>query len=149
MSSYSHPIENIVKNEHPDDAPDFPHAWTFSAQRYVPRPRPVARIILPSHHRSFDCVLYHEALSPKVAFSSTDSLNWPPSLKLVPENDELDSIVFERASRAQRVYQLKKHLSVSINAVKNKIIDGLKAIWLPICRNFPTVGRSTQPPLHY
>jgi len=30
---------------------EFPHAWTFSAQRYVPRPRPVARIILPSHQR--------------------------------------------------------------------------------------------------
>ena len=40
-----------VENRVAEVEAEFPHAWTFSAQRYVPRPRPVARIILPSHQR--------------------------------------------------------------------------------------------------
>ncbi|KAJ3575450.1 hypothetical protein NP233_g1105 [Leucocoprinus birnbaumii] len=147
MSSHSHPIENIVKIEHPDDVPDFPHAWTFSAQRYVPRPRPVARIILPSHHRSFDCFQHPEVSSSKGAFSSTDSLNWPPSLKLVPENDDL--IECEQNSWAQRVYNFRRRLSVLVNTVKNKFINGLKTIWMLISRSFRVLGRAAQPSSNY
>lgn len=51
MSTMSRQPSEDIEHRVAEVGPGFPHAWTFSAQRYVPRPRPVARIILPSHQR--------------------------------------------------------------------------------------------------
>ncbi|KAF5349723.1 hypothetical protein D9756_008952 [Leucocoprinus leucothites] len=121
------------------EEPDFPHAWTFSAQRYVPRPRPVARIILPSHHRANDSVR-PAALSPVVAFSRSDSLQ--PLLRLTHEGDS--QARYGQDTWLRKLHYLYKRLGKFINASRKMTADGLVQACLPIRKSFWLLKKSSQ-----
>ncbi|KAF5349483.1 hypothetical protein D9756_008942 [Leucocoprinus leucothites] len=130
--------DHVTQNQISAEAPDFPHAWTFSAQRYVPRPRPVARIILPSHHRANDSAR-PEVLSPAVAFSSSDSL---PLLRLAHEGD--NRARFGQDTWLCKLYYLYKRLGKLINGSRKKTTDGLVRAWLPIRKGFQPLKKPSQ-----
>ncbi|KAJ3570782.1 hypothetical protein NP233_g4178 [Leucocoprinus birnbaumii] len=127
--------EGISRIRLHNDGPEFPHSWTFSDQRYVPRPRPVARINLPSHQRSHECLL-PDALSPTVTLSHSESMQ--PLLKPVHEREDVNgsgrSITF-----VQRLVHLHKRVAAFVNTLEKRIMGTLKVVWLNICAG---VGRA-------
>ncbi|KAJ3570775.1 hypothetical protein NP233_g4181 [Leucocoprinus birnbaumii] len=127
-----HQREGISRIRLHNDGPEFPHSWTFSDQRYVPRPRPIARINLPSHHRSHECLL-PDALSPTVVLSHSESMQ--PLLKPVHERGDVNG--FERSIIwVSRLVHFNKHIVIIINTAKKRILGTLKVVWLKICQSF-------------
>ncbi|KAF5349660.1 hypothetical protein D9756_008967 [Leucocoprinus leucothites] len=127
----------FTENQLPEIEPDFPHAWTFSAQRYVPRPRPVARIILPSHQRVSDAAR-PEPPSPVVVFSRTESLQ--PLLRLAREGDDLAR--FSQGTWVPKLYSLCKRLYSYITAVETKVVACLRTAWSPVHRGSRLLWKS-------
>ncbi|KAJ3570779.1 hypothetical protein NP233_g4177 [Leucocoprinus birnbaumii] len=112
----SQPYENTPRTRLYKDGPEFPHSYTFTDQRYVPRPRPVAHIVLPSHHRSSDH-LPPDVLSPTDALSYSESL---PLLKLAHEREDM-AAVGRRVAWGQKFFYLGQRFTVLANALKKRI----------------------------
>ncbi|KAJ3570332.1 hypothetical protein NP233_g4484 [Leucocoprinus birnbaumii] len=119
----------------PDVEPDFPHAWTFSAQRYVPRPRPVARIILPSHQRVRESA-QRESYLPAVPFPRSQSLE--PLLRHPRESGDITPLAQD--GRIQWwLYNICQRIGNSFEFVKRKAVRSIVAAWLPIRRSLRLV----------
>ncbi|KAF5349726.1 hypothetical protein D9756_008951 [Leucocoprinus leucothites] len=132
---------SFADHEFPEPEPDFPHAWTFSAQRYVPRPRPVARIILPSHQRANESAQF-EPPSPVVTFSSTETLQ--PLLRPSREGDDTNLTGFNQGNWFQKLYVLFSRLNKNIVAVRVKILSCLALACSPIRKGFRLLWKSVQ-----
>lgn len=115
-------LSEDVEHRVAEAGPDFPHAWTFSAQRYVPRPRPVARIILPSHQRPSSPV------RPEVPYTIvvSRSSSMQSLLKFAREDDEL--VRMGKDVWIHRPWSICKLIVKLTAAVKSKIVGCYRQI---------------------